>query len=55
MRPYAWLGARLVCEGGDGRVYIKRRSPSWLGRWMHRKLPRIDHDGKVIGKGPGCR
>lgn len=52
MRPFAWFGHRLLCEGSDGRVYLEKRARGWFGRWLYGDLPREDANGRVVGRGP---
>lgn len=55
MKPFAWCGQRLLCEGKDGRVYIDKTSGGWLDRWLLKNLPREDANGNKVGYGPEPR
>ena len=52
MRPIAWYGERLLCEGKDGRIYLDKTSGGWLDRWLFKKFPRENASGEIVGYGP---
>lgn len=46
MIPIGWWGKRLVCEGSDGRLYLRvRSSVTWFTRWWYKNLPQVNLDG----------